>query len=107
MEKHTIELWRDPNYPIDYFTTYKSSGPLGENGILNKIVEWSQRKNVLIYKHIERIVDEPPFREEEQTWTSGKKNVRLGNRVQYLDIYYQKKHREESEEEVRIYGDFK
>ena len=94
MNKETIELERLTEHRKNYGLIWDETWT--ENDILNKIVEWSQGKNVVIYRHMLRIEQEDmggnttskfgplggPYREE--TFPSC-------HRVKYLDIYYQEK----------------
>ncbi len=94
MKKETIELERNP----DHIPGWVSWGGnvWDDTAILNKIVEWSAGKNVSIYKHIKRIVEE--LQEGMKKHKTGpvlgpftEKEFRDCHQVTYLDIYYQEK----------------
>lgn len=94
MKKEIIELERLVNHRKGYGLMRDLTW--NENDVLNKIVEWSQGKNVLIYKHLVRIEEEDaegitigsfgpiggPYKEEAYPTC---------HRVKYLDIFYQER----------------
>ena len=96
MNKETIELERDTNHIKGYGMVYDKTW--GEIDVLNKIVEWSRGKDVKVYRHYTRIVEENvrendlyiPFQNDpEGARLCGQTPIPRCDRVKYLDIYYQ------------------
>lgn len=84
MKKETIEICREKS--LKGYTTLQES--FTQSDILNKIVEWSKDKNILIYEHLLRVGEENISKTEfcsvcEDTV------IPYCERVVYLDIYYQ------------------
>ena len=109
MKKETIELTRTKNFPqgygrMDYYYPHKDSPE-----VLNKIVDWSQDKNVSVYSHrvysveenvgdsvYAHFIDGKKVTEEEYILQNRSKDrkayfVRYCELVDYLEIYYQEK----------------
>lgn len=87
MKKKTIELFRDSGFFSGYFW---AKDPVSEEDILNKLVEFSDGKNIHIYKHLKKI-------REENAKTNQPKSDKnpygcdIVDKVIYLDIYYQER----------------
>jgi len=95
MKKHTIKLLSRPLTQNYSYIGY-DNGILSETAIMNKIIEFSQGKNIKIYKHIVRNewIENTKKYGYKTHFTNGKpldKPIPKGDEVFYLDIYYQDK----------------
>ena len=96
MNKETIEIERDENFPSGYgkFAYLREDS----SEILDKLIEWSRRNNHKIYKHKIRYIEEKAgelgkYNFDEKQWypkiSEIGYNIEKCHLVCYLDIYYQ------------------